>query len=124
MVYLGVRMLIPDKGDGGGVFKVRRESFGTIVIQGVFVEMLNPKTVLFFLAFLPQFIEPSAGDVTVQMLVLGALVPLTALPSDLVVSFAGGTLAEKMRTKARINTLLTWFGGVFLIGLGIRTLLL
>lgn len=123
LIYLGVQMFIPAS-DESEIEDVQKQSFRSIVVQGVFVELLNPKTILFFLAFLPQFIDADRGSVSLQMLVLGILVPLTALPSDIIVSFAGGTLAERLSERRHIATLLTWLGGAFLIGLGIRTFFL
>ena len=123
LVYLGVGMLWPSGEDGATrIDQVRRQSIRTIVVQGIVVEMLNPKTLLFFVAFLPQFIDTDKGNVTLQMLILGAIVPLTALPSDLVVSFAGGAVTRRLAGKPRMVLLLQWLGGLFLIGLGIRTL--
>jgi threonine/homoserine/homoserine lactone efflux protein len=123
LVYLGVQMLLPSKGEEK-IEKVQPQALGNIIVQGIFVELLNPKTILFFLAFLPQFIHTDLGSVSMQMLVLGILVPLTALPSDIIVSFAGGTLAERLDNNKLISTMLSWLGGLFLIGLGIRTFFL
>ncbi len=123
LIYLGVQMFIPES-DDGKIEDVKKQTFRAIVIQGIFVELLNPKTILFFLAFLPQFIDAERGSVSSQMLVLGILVPLTALPSDIIVSFAGGSLAARLSERQHIATALTWLGGLFLIGLGIRTFFL
>jgi threonine/homoserine/homoserine lactone efflux protein len=123
LVYLGVQMFMPSEGDEK-IENVELQTFRKIIFQGIFVELLNPKTILFFLAFLPQFIYADLGDVSLQMLILGILVPLTALPSDIIVSFAGGTLAERLNKNKRIGTLLSWLGGLFLVGLGIRTFFL
>ncbi|MEM7207039.1 MAG: LysE family translocator [Pseudomonadota bacterium] len=123
LVYLGVRMLIPEGESEDTLEDVRHESVGKIVFQGIFVELLNPKTILFFLAFIPQFIQPN-GNVPLQMLVLGVLVPLTALPSDVIVSFAGGTLAERLSQNRKVGVALNWLGGLFLVGLGVRTFFL
>ena len=71
-----------------------------IVWQGVIVELLNPKTVLFFALFLPPFVEAAQNstptDVRNQLLILGVLVPLTAIPSDIVVAYMGGTLTNRL----------------------------
>ena len=123
LVYLGVQMLIPGK-EEEKIEKVQPQAFRKIIFQGVFVELLNPKTILFFLAFLPQFIHADLGSVSTQMLVLGILVPLTALPSDIIVSFAGGTLAARLENNRLVSSMLSWLGGLFLIGLGIRTFFL
>ena len=99
---------------------VQERSFANIIWQGVLVEFLNPKTVLFFVLFLPQFVEASGGsisndNVTLQLLVLGILVPLTAVPSDLVVAFVGGSVAQTVNDNPLISKVLSWVGGLILI---------
>ena len=98
---------------------VQSRSFGEIVRQGVLIELLNPKTVLFFALFLPPFIDPGAdaGTARVQLLVLGALVPLTAVPSDLAVAWMGGTAAEAIRRSRAARRVLGWVGGLMLIAI-------
>jgi threonine/homoserine/homoserine lactone efflux protein len=87
--------------------------------QGAIVNLLNPKTALFFLAFLPQFVDPAAGPIVPQMLVLGTLLVGLGVVSDgtyaLVAAGAGRRLRE---TAAARRTLDRISGGVF-IGLGV-----
>jgi threonine/homoserine/homoserine lactone efflux protein len=123
LVYLGVDMIWAKEEGGGGLTKVRNESLPRIFWQGVVVEVLNPKTVLFFLAFIPQFVDSATGSVTMQMLVLGILVPLTAIPSDIIVAMTGGTLANRIAGNVTVNRALKWLGGSFLVGLGVRVVL-
>lgn len=120
LVYLGIDLLRSKVSDRSEVSGVAVRSLWRIFYQGVIVEVLNPKTILFFLAFIPQFVDQARGSITVQMLVLGALVPLTAVPSDLIVAFAGGSLAERLAVRQRSQQVLKWIGGLFLIGLGVR----
>ena len=89
------------------------------------MEFLNPKTVLFFVLFLPQFVEASGSTiaddyVTLQLLVLGILVPLTAIPSDLVVAFVGGSVAQAVNENPLINKVLSWAGGLILIAIAVN----
>lgn len=86
-----------------------------ILWQGVWVEVLNPKTVLFFALFLPPFVEPGAGPAWAQLLILGALVPLTAVPSDLAVAWMGGSAAERLRRSRPARLALAWTGGIVLV---------
>lgn len=123
LIYLGVQMIwdaYATQPQKLFVEKVRKRSLFSIIWQGVLVEFLNPKTVLFFVLFLPQFVEASGGsistdNVTLQLLVLGILVPLTAVPSDLVVAFVGGSVAQTVNDNPLISKALSWTGGLILI---------
>ncbi|MEO1611589.1 MAG: LysE family translocator [Pseudomonadota bacterium] len=128
LVYLGVQMIWEARESASAEFriqKVRQRSFGSIVWQGVLVEFLNPKTVLFFVLFLPQFVIDHGGqlegdNVTTQLLILGILVPLTAVPSDLFVAFVGGSVAQKVNENKNIRLALSWVGGLVLIAIALN----
>jgi threonine/homoserine/homoserine lactone efflux protein len=122
LVYLGLQMVFEKNPspDFHGLGKIRRAGLGRIFFQGILVEILNPKTLFFFVAFLPQFVNPEHSSVGLQMLVLGTLVPLTAVPADLIVAFAGGTIARKLAENPTASRLLTWLGAAFLVFLGLR----
>ncbi len=123
LVYLGAHMIWEAHASQPQklmVQTVRRRNLSTIIWQGVLVEFLNPKTVLFFVLFLPQFVEASGGsisdgNVTLQLLILGILVPLTAVPSDLIVAFVGGSVARTVNDNPVISKALSWLGGLTLI---------
>ena len=120
LLYLGIQMIRESGKEDLRIQKVKKQSFLKILHQGMWVELLNPKTILFFVAFIPQFIDRGASNVTMQILILGMLVPLTALPSDIVVTFAGGKLANRLAQNPRTGIFLGWLGGFILIGLGFR----
>ena len=122
LIYLGIQMLLEKESADNEtrMAAVRKTPLSKIFLQGVLVEILNPKTVLFFVAFLPQFVDGELGSVGVQMLILGLLVPLTAVPSDMLVAFTGGTIARNLARNRTASKLLNWLGGLFLIGLGVR----
>jgi threonine/homoserine/homoserine lactone efflux protein len=88
--------------------------------QAVLAEMLNPKSALFFLAFLPQFVEPSNGAVPLQLAVLGILFVIMGAFSTMIVAIAAGRLSTFLRGNA---TVLRWQGkvvGAIYCGLGVR----
>lgn len=125
LLYLGVQMLLEARAQRHADFEVRSvetHGFLTIVWQGVLVEVMNPKTVLFFMLFIPPFVSASEGNVMLQMLILGALVPLTAVPSDIVVAFIGGSVAAAVKGNPNVRVALSLVGGLVLIGIGVSLL--
>ena len=70
---------------------------GRLYRQGIVVNTLNPKTALFFLAFLPQFVDPDAGAAWAQILVLGLLFAMLGFLSDSMWALVSGTLGERLR---------------------------
>ena len=122
LIYLGIDTLRSSEPEPEGLQAVNMDALSRIYWQGVLVEVLNPKTMLFFVAFLPQFVDAATGSVTGQMFILGLLVPLTAMPSDLIVAFGGGTVAAKLSSNRSMSTALKWASALILIGLGLNIL--
>ncbi len=87
--------------------------------ESALVEALNPKTALFFLALLPQFVEVAAGPVVPQVLLLGLIVTLTAIPCDLLIAFASGSLAKVLLRRPIYGRIQDWVAGSLLIALGV-----
>jgi threonine/homoserine/homoserine lactone efflux protein len=122
LVYLGVSGLLAG-GISGIAASVRRKanvSLARVYRQALTVELLNPKLLLFFFAFLPQFVDPALGPPRAQMLFLGLLFQLTALPTNLAVAFAGGSLARLLARSPRWAPVQSWLSSAVLIGLGLR----
>jgi threonine/homoserine/homoserine lactone efflux protein len=98
LIYLGVRAL-RDKDEPDlsteGPKQPRQRTF----IDGVIVNVLNPKVALFFLAFLPQFVDPSRGSTATQILVLGILLASIGLVSDVVYACVAGGLGSWLRRR-------------------------
>ncbi len=91
---------------------------GQVFRQGVLVNVLNPKTALFFLAFLPQFIDPGAGSASLQAALLGLLFVAIAVVSDGLYALVGGSVAERIRRSPAVRRRLDRASGAVLIGLG------
>ena len=99
LLYLGIRRLL-DRGRDEDDQGVPREAEPwRIFRRGVLVNVLNPKTALFFLAFLPQFVDPGRGPVLGQILVLGTLFVALALLSDSLYALGAGALAAWVRRR-------------------------
>ena len=124
LIWLGVRRLLAHDEDAlAATGPSARQDLRRIFAQGVVVNVLNPKTALFFLAFLPQFVDVSRGSVPFQVVVLGVAFVLLGLVSDgtyaLLASTGAGWLGRRPRV-ARTSRLVS--GGV-LISLGVTTAL-
>ena len=89
--------------------------------QGVVVNVLNPKTALFFFAFLPQFVDPEKGSAAVQIGVLGLLFVTLAVASDSMWALAAGTASERLRGNRRFLGIQRYVSGSVFCGLGALT---
>jgi threonine/homoserine/homoserine lactone efflux protein len=113
LIYIGIRRLL-DRGPATDV-EPRRAPMRTLFLRGAVVNVLNPKTALFFLAFLPQFVDTTRGDVWFQVLVLGLLFIALGLISDSLYALAGGYIGDLMRRR---RTAMRYASGTIYIGLG------
>jgi threonine/homoserine/homoserine lactone efflux protein len=85
--------------------------------------MLNPKTALFYFAFLPQFVDPAKGNVTAQTLLLGAIFVGMAFITDSLYAVLASSLAERLRGNLHYQKGQRYFAGLVYLGLGITTAL-
>lgn len=120
-----------------GISLFRARAHGDVVISGiepksarraffesVAVEVLNPKTAIFFMAFLPQFIDPSAGlPVWVQFVLLGTIVNLMFSIADVVGVVLAGVVVAGLRRSSHAQRMVQRAGGAVLVGLGIHVAL-
>jgi threonine/homoserine/homoserine lactone efflux protein len=97
----------------------RRRDFA----EGVVVNVLNPKTALFFLAFLPQFVDPARGQAWQQILVLGLTFMLLGLVTDSMWALAAGSAGETLRRSLRWARAQRYVSGSVFVGLGVVTAL-
>ena len=118
LIFLGLRLLLSKGTALAAAPGQKRRSHGRIFRESILVEMLNPKTALFFLAFLPQFADPGAGPLAPQLLLLGAIVTLTAIPCDAFVAVAAGAAAQALARRPLYGRVQKWLSGSVLLGLG------
>jgi threonine/homoserine/homoserine lactone efflux protein len=93
-------------------------SHASLYRQGIVVNVLNPKTALFFLAFLPQFVDPSRGAAWVQILALGLLFSALGFASDATWALVAGTLGERLRRSTSFPRIQRYVSGTVFVGLG------
>ncbi len=120
LVYLGIRLVLSrDAGSfapgGGAPLPVR-----TLVWQGILSNVTNPKIVLFFFAFLPQFVDPAGGNATRELVALGVLYAAMALPIKSAVALAAGALSERVLRRPAALAWMNRASGAVLVGLGLR----
>lgn len=120
LIYLGIRTL---RSRDAAVVDPSRErlSLRRVFGQGVLVNLLNPKTALFFLAFLPQFVDPARGHATLQIFELGVLFALMGWMSDSVWALVSGTFAEHIRGNVHLRRTQRKVSGGALIALGLAS---
>jgi threonine/homoserine/homoserine lactone efflux protein len=122
LVYIGIRTLltpVKTEVDPGEVQKSLCRTF----TQGFVVAALNPKTALFFLAFLPQFVDYSRGNPSVQFLALGLLFVAMAITTDSLYALLSGTAGNWLRRNAWFLAFQRYFSGMIYIGLGVSAAL-
>ncbi len=122
LIWLGFSMLRARLSDDTtGSFTIGQKSSKRAFIDSVVVEMLNPKTALFFLAFLPQFVDPAAAfPVWLQFLVLGVAVNIIFTSADFVVVMVAGLAAGRLKRSAFAQGVARRAAGAILMGLGVR----
>ena len=122
LIYLGVRALRAPATLATPV--VERARLGAIFRQGVITNVLNPKVALFFLAFLPQFVDARAGSVAVQLILLGVLFNFSGTIVNVVVALMASHAGQWSRRRLGSSGFFRWLTGGIFIGLGIRLALL
>jgi threonine/homoserine/homoserine lactone efflux protein len=120
LLWLGLRTLLARDGAHQATTPTPA-SLRAVFWQGVTVNVLNPKTTLFFLAFLPQFVDPTRGSVGLQILSLGCLLTALGLTSDCAYALLAGGVGTLLKESARFRAVERWVVGTTYLGLGATT---
>ena len=118
--YLGIRKLLERPERPGDVVLSGRSR---LYLKGMFVQLLNPKIAIFFVAFLPQFVDSSRGPIAAQVLVLGTMFTVLAVISDGAYVLLAGAVGSWLRTGRRARSWLAKLSGGVYIGLGVTAAL-
>jgi threonine/homoserine/homoserine lactone efflux protein len=117
LIVVGLRRLAGWEGGAPARARASRD-LGRLYRQGIVVNTLNPKTALFFLALLPQFVDPSRGLAWVQILLLGLLFAALGFLSDGTWALIAGTLGDRLRRSRRFPAVQRYVSGSVFVGLG------
>ena len=124
LIYLGYAAIAASRVDAQGMQKTEGNtpSFFTSLKNGFWVGVLNPKSIVFFAAILPQFVDQEKNNVTAQLLLLGAIFATIALISDGSYGLLAGTVRSWLAGDVKRLIFMRRFGGVVMIGLGVFTI--
>jgi threonine/homoserine/homoserine lactone efflux protein len=122
LIYLGLRTLLAS-GRGAGLTTALPARMSRVFADGVIVSLFNPKLALFFVAFLPQFVEPGRGPVPQQVLLLGLLYVLLALVTDGGYALLASSLRRWLGGRVMQGPLPQYVSGAMYLGLGVGTAL-
>ncbi|UJW76372.1 LysE family translocator [Rhizobium sp. SL42] len=122
LIFLGIRMFRASRRSAEGpTTTFGAKSAAQAFAESILVEVLNPKTAIFFLAFLPQFIDAAAGfPVWLQFLILGTVVNLTFSFADVVCVLAAGLVTRRLSRISSLQRNLQRAGGAVLVALGLH----
>jgi threonine/homoserine/homoserine lactone efflux protein len=119
LVYLGVRKLL----ERDRPQEIALTGRSQLYLKGVIVQLLNPKIAIFFVAFLPQFVDSSRGPIAAQILLLGSIFTVLAVLSDGAYVLVGGAVGSWIRASRRARGWIAKVSGGVYIGLGLTAAL-
>jgi threonine/homoserine/homoserine lactone efflux protein len=121
LVWLGISMIRAQAASVHVASDLARKTGSRAFVDGVTVEMLNPKTAMFFLAFLPQFTDPAASlPVWAQLMILGSIVNLMFALADVVAVLLASSVVTRLARANRVQRAVEQVGGGILVVLGLK----
>ncbi len=120
LLYLGIRSLTSKTKNNTELGGVRQVPLETVFKRGVTTNVLNPKVALFFLAFLPQFVDPSRGAIVWQFLLLGTMFNISGTLVNTIVALLVGFAGDRFADSPSFAWLQRWFAGTVFVALGAR----
>lgn len=122
LVWLGIQSLRAyRRGTAQPVIAVEHRQLRRVFLDGMVLNILNPKTAIFFLSFVPQFVDPNAANAATQLAVLGALFIAIGLVTDGAYALAGGWLGARLTGASAIGRRKDLIAGTTYLGLGVVT---
>lgn len=122
LIWIGIRTLMSKDADPEAPV-VPVVPLARVFRDGFVINVLNPKTAIFFLAFLPQFVDPARGPLHWQILALGFTFMALGMLSDGMFALAAGTAGDLLRRSRPFLRFRRWFAGLSFIGLGVTAAL-
>jgi threonine/homoserine/homoserine lactone efflux protein len=96
------------------------EGVKTAFRQGFVTNIFNPKVAIFFIAFLPQFVNPQTGPVWLQIMILGTCFSISGTTVNALVAFSGGKLSERLKANPIVGRIMGWISASVMLGLAVR----
>lgn len=124
LIWLGISLFRSQEASTEAMVATLPKSAKKAFVESVAVEVLNPKTAIFFLAFLPQFVDANASlPLWAQLAILGAIVNTIFTFADIVCVLLAGLIIKKVKQSSRTQRLVQRLGGTILVGLGLHVAL-
>lgn len=123
LVYLGIRALLSREEVCPSAEKIFTVKLRNFFLQGLTMNLLNPKVAVFFMAFLPQFVSPSvgtAGSAALRLVALGLVFALLSVVIFSAIALFSGVVGDRLSRNPRFTTALQWSTAFVLVGLGVR----